>query len=167
MRTHLLAAAVLLVASGPALCAPAANAPISEQSLQAAANAIEAAARANDMDKANSWLASDCVFHVTSPDPKGGMRVDTMTRQQYVDDQAKAKTEGKNEVYKSTVPVVSIKDGKATASMRATDSQIEGGKSVTTVSDQVETFDLRNGRLMVTAVSVTVVSLTVDGNRLF
>ena len=135
--------------------------------MQAVADTIEAAARSNDAGKANSFLADDCVFHASVPAPGGGTQLQTMTRKQYLDDQAKAKAEGSNEAYKSTSPVVTIEDGKATAKLRATDSQIDSGKSVTTVSDQVETFGDRDGRLMVVAVDVTVVSVTVDGKRLF
>ena len=162
-----LATAFFLAGAVSALSAFAGGVQVNQQSVQSVANAIEAATRANDNDKANSYLARDCVFHVTSPDPSGSMHVDSMTRQQYVDDQAKAKAEGSSEVYKSTAPVVTIKDGKASAKLRATDSQIDSGKSVTTVSDQVETFEVRDGRLLVTTVDVTVVSVTVDGKRLF
>jgi len=158
---------IALAGSASALCAAAAGVPVTEQSVQTVANAIEAAARANDNDKANSYLAADCVCHATSPAPDGGTQQQTMTRKQYLDDQAKAKAEGSNEVYKSTTPMVTIQDGKATAKLQATDSQIDSGKSVTTVSDQVETFGERDGRLMVVAVEVTVVSVTVDGKRLF
>ena len=167
MSRPFLAAALLLAGTGSALCAPNSGVAISQASVEAVADAIENAARANDTDKANSYLAGDSVFHVTEPDPRGGTQVVTMTRQQYVDDQAKARAEGVSEVYKSTAPVVTIRDGKATATVRATDSQVEGGKSVTTVSDQVETFGMRDGHLMVTAVDVTVVSVTVDGNRVY
>ena len=166
MRALLLAFAFAGVM--PAFCAPASEgAPVTEQSVQKVADAIETAARANDNEKANSYLAADCVFHATYPAPAGGTQQQTMTRAQYLDDQAKAKAEGRNEVYKSSAPVVTIRDGKATARLQATDSQIDHGKSVTTVSDQVETFEERDGRLMVVAVDVTVVSVTVDGNRLF
>jgi hypothetical protein len=158
---------IALAGSTAALCAAAAGAPITEQSVQAVANAIEDATRANDNDKANAYLAADCVFHATYPAPDGGTKQQTMTRQQYLDDQAKAKAEGSNEAYKSTTPVVTIQGGKATAKLRATDSQIDSGKSVTTVSDQIETFGDRDGRLMVVSVDVTVVSVTVDGKRLF
>ena len=166
-RKHLFAATLILAGTTATFCASAAGAPITEQSVQSLANSIEAANRANDTDKANSYLAADCVFHATYPKPDGGTQNQTMTRQQYLDDQAKAKADGSNEVYKSTTPVVTVKDGNATAKLRVTDSQIDGGKSVTTVSDQIETFATRNGQLMVTAVDVTVVSVTVDGNRLF
>jgi hypothetical protein len=167
MKRRFLVVATLVLTATAALCASAADAPITEQSVQALANAIEAANRASDTDKANSYLASDCVFHATSPKPGGGTENETMTRQQYLDDQAKAKADGSNEVYKSTTPVVTVKDGKASAKLTVTDSQIDSGKSVTTVSDQIETFANRNGQLMITAVDVTVVSVTVDGKRLF
>jgi hypothetical protein len=166
-RRPLLAASLMLAGTATMMCASAAGAPITAQSVQSVANAIETANRANDTDKANAYLADDCVFHATVPSPEGGTQLQTMTRQQYLDDQTKTKSEGSNEVYKSTTPVVTIKEGKASAQLRVTDSQIDNGKSVTTVSDQTETFGDRNGHLMVTAVDVTVVSVTVDGNRLF
>jgi hypothetical protein len=167
MRNHLLAAMLLAACTDAAFSAPSAGTQFDEPSVQKVANAIESAARANDSDEANSYFAADCVFHATYPNPDGGTHVTTMNLQQFLDDQAKVRREGKNEVYKSTTPVVAVQDGKATATFRATDSQIDHGKSVTTVSDQVETFGMRGSRLLVTAVDATVVSLIVDGKQLY
>jgi hypothetical protein len=166
-RRFPVAATLVLMGATAALCASAAGAQITEQSVQALANSIEAANRASDTDKANLYLAPDCVFHASYPAPDGSVKTETMARQQYLDDQAKAKADGANEVYKSTTPVVTVKDGKASATLTVTDSQIDRGKSVTTVSNQTETFADRDGKLMITAVAVTVVSVTIDGKRMF
>jgi hypothetical protein len=140
---------------------------VTMQSARMVVEASEAAEKNNDPDKAAMYLSDDGVLRSTDPKPGGGTVTNTHTRQQYLDDAHKMKSEGLDRRYESTRPSISIKDGKAIAKMRVTETLTRGDKSLVGVADQVETLEMRNGKVMITAVDSTMVSLTINGQRQF
>jgi hypothetical protein len=168
LRTSILAIAFAL--AGAALSACSAGG-LSEQSARSVVVASEAAWKRSNVDQVAAYVAADCVLHDTSPKPDGTTATTTKACKESLDQQrsliASAASNGADHRYESTPPTITIEGDKAIARMHATESLSKNGKGLLAESDQVETLQLRDGKLLITQIDVKATGLTVEGKRIF
>ena len=169
MRPSSTAAIVVLVAASAALsgCSTSLN----EKSARAVVEATEAAWKQANIDEVEKYISSDCKIHESGPSSNGGTESRDITCQQSLQDMRKfvasANASGATREYQSTTPTITIEGDKAIAHLRATETLSKGDKNLESVSEQVETLQLRDGKVLITTIDVHAVSATANGQRIF
>jgi hypothetical protein len=144
---------------------------LTEQSARSVVDASAQATKHSNFDQMAAYTSDDCVFQVTVPKPDGTPDTSSKPCRDFINDQRKqigsAIANGASRDYDATVSTVVIDGDKATARLHAIDSLSEHGHTMKAESDQLETLQMRNGKLLITAIDEKATHLVIDGQRAF
>jgi len=145
---------------------------LTEQSARRVVESVEANTKQSNFDPVATAFSDDCVRHESDPKPDGtgAMETNTKSCREDLDDMrsliAAVASAGATHQYNSTVSTVEVHGDKAIVHVHVSWSQSQGTHNMNTELDQVDTLQLRNGKVLITAIDATTTDLTVDGRRL-
>jgi hypothetical protein len=168
-------ASALLIASVAVALATASLCGCTKRIDQAAAWAVvdkvEIASRDANWAGIKYYVSPDCVIHDTAPKQDGTMETTSKGCSDAVDEEARvlsaAAYQGATHQYSYQIQVVVIEGPKAVAHLSTSETISNRGHSLKTASDQVETLQMRDSKLLITAIDEKVTSLQVDGREIF
>ena len=134
---------------------------------RAVVGAAEKAAMRDDVKKLATYHADDFVMTFSSPKPDGSQSVVRKNKEQEVGEFSEWLKRVIDHHYQSDAPTVSIVENKAIARFHATESFTQDNKHIQAVSDQIDTLELRNGRVLITKADIRATHLTVDGRLIY
>ena len=142
---------------------------VTEQSEREIVVASQAAWKHSNFDRLSKLISADCVVHVSYVGHHGDNPTDATSCQQAIDDTRKnlasASSGGLTYIYESTPPAISVDSGIAIAHLRTTESLSKAGMNKTSVTEEVETLQMRYNRVLITAVDAKTISIAINGKK--
>jgi hypothetical protein len=134
---------------------------------RAVVDAAEKAAMRDDIRKCATYHSDDFVMTGSFPKPDGSRSVIKKNKEQEIGESVEWLKHVTDHHYQSDAPTISIAENKAIARFHATESFTQDNKRIQSNSDQVDTLESRNGRVLITKADIQAIHLTVDGRRIY
>ena len=142
---------------------------IDEQAARAVVDKVEQATKDVNWGGVHYYLSTDCMVHDTSPNQSGTMETTSKSCSDAVDEGAKvlrdAAYQGATHTYSYEIHDVQVKGPKAVAHVSSTVTISNRGHSLKSVSDAAETVEMRDSKLLITAIDEKVTDLEIDGKK--